>query len=166
MMDMSTAANIAEIAGGIAILVSITYAGFQIRQSNRLARVESIRSTQSNSFLDEYDMAVIGKGLVSFDSLSYADKWAFHCYFLRFLSHYAMVIETHKLGLLEDISVDNWTKAIAESLATPGGKQYWNEGGRESFEPQYVKAIEDYIEKSPADITPYNERYKWMLETG
>ena len=100
-MDMGTAANIAEIAGGIAILVSITYAGFQIRQSNRLARVESIRSTQSNSFLDEYDMAIIGKGLVSFDSLDYADKWEFHCYFLRFLSHYAMVIQTHELGMAE-----------------------------------------------------------------
>jgi hypothetical protein len=34
MMDMSTAANIAEIAGGIAILFSLIYTGFQIRQSN------------------------------------------------------------------------------------------------------------------------------------
>ena len=73
MIEMSTAANIAEIAGGVAILISLTYAGFQIRQSNRIAKVESIRSTQGNSFLDEYDMSTIGRGLISFGSLDYAD---------------------------------------------------------------------------------------------
>jgi hypothetical protein len=66
MIDINTAANIAEIAGGIAILVSLSYAGFQIRQSNRIARFDSMRSVQSNSFMDEYDMAIIGRGLISF----------------------------------------------------------------------------------------------------
>ena len=164
-MDMSTAANIAEIAGGIAILVSLTYAGFQIRQSNRIAKVESIRSTQSNSFLDEYDMATIGRGLISFDALNYEDKWEFHCYCLRFLGHYAMAVQTYELGLLDASSVDNWSKAVAETFATPGGQQYWEGGGRESFEPQYVKAIDDYIKNSSVEIIPYNQRHKWMLET-
>ena len=152
MLDMSTAANIAEIAGGIAILISLTYAGFQLRQSNRIARVESIRSTQSNSFLDEYDMATIGRGLISFDSLDYKGKWEFHCYFLRFLSHYAMVVQTRELGLIEEISVDSWTHAIAETVATPGGQQYWKSGARDSFEPSFVKRIEDYTKNSSAAI--------------
>ena len=164
MMDMNTAANIAEIAGGIAILISLTYAGFQIRQSNRIARVESIRSAQSNSFLDEYDMATIGRGLVSFDSLNYADKWQFHCYCLRFLGHYAMVVQTYELGLLGASTVENWSKAVAETFATPGGKQYWEDGGRESYEPQYVEIINDYIKNKSAEIVPYNQHFKWMLE--
>ena len=165
MIDMDTAANIAEIAGGIAILISLTYAGFQIRQSNRLARVESIRSTQSNSFLDEYDMATIGRGLVSFDSLNYDDKWEFHCYCMRFLSHYAMVLQTQELGLLDESAVENWSKSVAETFATPGGKEYWNGGGREAFEPRYVEAIENYIKNCSAEIVPYNQHYKWMLAT-
>lgn len=36
MIDLDTAANIAEIRGGIAILVSLVYVGYQIRQSNRI----------------------------------------------------------------------------------------------------------------------------------
>ena len=35
MLDINTAANIAEIAGGVAILISLLYVGYQIRQSNR-----------------------------------------------------------------------------------------------------------------------------------
>lgn len=165
-MDMSTAANIAEIAGGIAIFNSLTYAGYQIRHSNRLAKVESIRSTLSNSFLADFDMGTIGRGLRSFDNLNYEDKWEFHCYFLRFLSHYAMVVNTHKLGLLDDSTIDNWSSAIAETIVTPGGQQYWENGGREAYEPQFVEVIEEYIKKNSATIMPYNKHFPWMLETG
>ena len=42
MFDINTAANIAEIAGGIAILVSLAYVGYQIRQSNRIASASEI----------------------------------------------------------------------------------------------------------------------------
>jgi hypothetical protein len=166
MIEMSTAANIAEIAGGIAILISLTYAGFQIRQSNRIARVESIRSVQGNSFLDNYDMATIGRGFISFESLNYKEKWEFHCYFLRFMGHYAMVLQTKNFGLIDDGSVESWTKSIAESLVTPGGKQYWEDGARDAYDPSFVKVIDDYIRDNSASIIPYNEGYKWMLELG
>ena len=75
-----------------------------------------------------------------------------------------MVVNTHNLGLLDDSFIDNWSWAIAETLATPGGQQYWEKGGRGAFEPQYVKVIEDYIENNLAKIMPYNNRIKWMLE--
>ena len=166
MIDMSAAANIAEIAGGIAIFISLTYAGYQIRHSNRIAKVESIRSTLSNSFLADFDMATIGRGLRSFDNLNYEDKWEFHCYFLRILSHYAMVVHTHRLGLLDDASIDSWSSSIAETVATPGGQQYWENGGREAVDTYYVEVIEEYIKKNSSTIMPYNKHFPWMLETG
>ena len=49
MMDMNTAANIAEIGGGLAILVSLLYVGFQIRQNNKIAKAESIASERISS---------------------------------------------------------------------------------------------------------------------
>jgi hypothetical protein len=163
-MDINNAANVAEIFGGIAILVSLAYVGYQVRQGNRIAKVESIRAAQVNSFLDEYDMATIGRGLSDFDALDYKGKWEFHCYFLRFLSHYAMVVQTEKLGLIDEVSVDTWSHAIAETLATPGGKKYWESGARDSFDPSFVKRIEDYIARNSAAIIPYNTRFEWMLE--
>jgi hypothetical protein len=76
-----------------------------------------------------------------------------------------MVVQTYQLGLLDTISLDNWSKAVAETFATSGGQQWWEVGGRESVEPQIVKAIDDYIKNSVAEIVPYNQRYKWMLAT-
>jgi hypothetical protein len=166
MMDINTAANVAEIAGGIAILASLTYAGFQIRQSNRIAKVESIRSSQSNSFLVEYDLATIGRGFTSFESLNYEAKWEFHGYFMRFWSHYVMVIQTRDLGLLDDATVDVWSKAIAQTLATPGGQEYWKGGACDTYEPLFVKVLDDYVRNNSESIVPYNEHMNWMTEPG
>ena len=165
MMDINTAANIAEIAGGIAILVSLTYAGFQIRQSNQIAKVESIRSVLDNSFLDEYDIAAIGRGFNSFDSLDNAEKWAFHSYFMRFFNHYYMAKHTKDFGLIDTATLDGWTHVIAESITTPGGQQYWESGARDSYGREAVEHLEDYIRNNSAAITPYNQRFKWMSET-
>ena len=83
MVDINTAANIAEIAGGIAILVSLVYVGYQIRQSNKIAKAESVRAVQNSTFMDQSDMANIGRAFNEFDSLDYNAKWEFHNYFLR-----------------------------------------------------------------------------------
>ena len=166
MMDIGTAANVAEIAGGIAILISLTYAGFQIRQSNQIGKIESIRTTQSNSFVAEFNMATIGRGLVSFESLSYEEKWEFNCYIMRFFSHYGLVVQTRDVGFIDDATVSQWTKVLAETLATPGGQQYWESGGRTSIPPDIARHVDDYVRRNSASIVPYNEQQKWMLEVG
>jgi hypothetical protein len=71
MIEIETAANIADIAGGIAILVSLIYVGFQIRQSNKIAKAESVRAIQSMTFMDQFDMAEIGRAFNELDSLDY-----------------------------------------------------------------------------------------------
>ena len=44
MVDIGVLANIAEISSGIAILVSLLYVGYQIRQSNRIASASALQS--------------------------------------------------------------------------------------------------------------------------
>jgi hypothetical protein len=166
MMDMNTAANVAEIAGGIAILVSLTYAGFQIRQSNRIAKAQSVSNMMSSDFLDQHNMANVGRALNDFDSLDFDAKWEFHTYFMRLFSNYLMVAQTRDLGLIQDTYVDQWTKVVAATVVTVGGQQYWESGAKESLEPGIVKILENYIEKNGATIRPYNQYMKWMMETG
>ena len=119
----------------------------------------------NNSFVDEYDMPTIGREFNSFDSLDNAEKWKFHGYFLRFINHYTMVVQTRELGLIEENSVDAWTKVVAESITTPGGRQYCESGARDSNDTGIVERIEEYTRNGSAAIIPYNQSFKWMLET-
>jgi hypothetical protein len=166
MIDMNTAANVAEIGGGVAILVSLMYVGFQIRQSNKIAKAESIRAIQSMAFMDQFDMANIGRGLSEFDSMDYNDKWEFHLYFINLWSHWMMVLESRELGLVTERFIDAWTGVVAEIVVTPGVQQYFAQGGSDHLMPHALKVMEDYIESNPATITPYNQQMKWLTETG
>ena len=64
MIDMNTAANIAEIAGGIAILVSLIYVGYQIRQSNRIASAAALQSVL-DGFTERIMNPIIADGEVA-----------------------------------------------------------------------------------------------------
>jgi hypothetical protein len=166
MIEISTVANIAEIAGGIAILISLTYAGFQIRQSNRIARVESVRATQSMAFLDHFDMAEIGGAFNEFESLDYSAKCKFHSYFLNLWGHWQMIVESNQLGLISDDELAAWIQVMAGIMKTRGVQQYFEAGGRTNLMSGGLTLVEDYLNKNSATITPYNEQYKWMQPTG
>ena len=103
MFDINTAANIAEIAGGIAILVSLIYVGYQIRQSNRIAKVESVRSTHNMGFMNDFNMADIGRAFNEFDSMDYSAKWDFHVYFINLWGHWLTVLDSKRLGLVSEV---------------------------------------------------------------
>jgi hypothetical protein len=165
MIEIETAANIAEIAGGIAILISLIYVGYQIRQSNKIAKAESVRAIQGLNFLDQFDMADIGRGFSEFDSLDYSGKWEFHSYFMNLWSHWMIVLESRELGLVTERYFEAWTRLIAQIIITPGVQQYFEQGGRDILMPHSLKVVEDYIENNSAKITPYNQIMEWMTET-
>jgi hypothetical protein len=59
MTQIEIVANIAEVVSGVAILISLIYVGFQIRQSNRFARAENTRFVLDASLFDGYNYAVV-----------------------------------------------------------------------------------------------------------
>jgi hypothetical protein len=165
-MDIETVAKVAEIIGGIAILVSLIYVGYQIRQSNRIARVESIRVMQSMAFMDNFDMADIGRAFNGFDSLDYSAKWEFHVYFLNLWGHWQVIFDSYHLGLISEADLSSWLRVMAGIFRTEGAQQYFAHSGSNYLMQHSLQHIKDYIKKNSATIKPYNEEYKWMIETG
>ena len=84
MQEIETIANVAEILGGGAILISLMYVGYQIRQSNRIAQAAALHSilegfsdralAQTVEHPDTIIMMV--RGHHSYDKLSIEEKWA------------------------------------------------------------------------------------------
>lgn len=89
MIDINTAANIAKIGGGIAILVSLVYGGYQIRQSNRIASASALQSVLDryadrsiDQFMASAEIAdiedILVRGHHSLDNLSHREETFFH----------------------------------------------------------------------------------------
>ena len=105
-MKIETLANFAEIAGGAAILISLIYVGYQVRQSNRFAKAENTRYIQNSELMDSYNMAVIARGYHHFDGLPIQEQEEFHRYMFKLLNHFRSILETRDMGLLNQGLVD------------------------------------------------------------
>ncbi len=162
-MALEYYASLADVAGGIAILVSLIYVGYQIRQSNRFATAENMRFIADSQVFDPYNFGIVARGMHDLADLELEEKGEFHRYMFKLLNHYNVIIETRKIGLVSQATVDNWTAGIATVLVTKGGDAWWNGGGKSLIgmeERQNV--LDEYLSKNRDQIVPFNKTFKWM----
>lgn len=156
-MDINTAANIAEIGGGVAILVSLIYVGYQIRQSNRIASAAALQSVldgfaeriMSPVIADGEFADIMNRGFMSWESLSTVEKTRFTVAQGREVLHVQNVMQLHDKGLLDSVDFEAWKAYGAASLITPGGKEAWKYN-REQITPTVVTLLEKYVEEHPS----------------
>ena len=159
MMDISSAANIAEIAGGIAILVSLVYVGYQVRQSNRIASASALQSVLDryadrniDQFMESAEIKDLEELLVrghhSLDNLSRKEGSFFHAWILREIFHMQNIMQLHTRGLLNDVDYQTWLAFTAAVLKTPGGQACWD-SQTVSLTPTIVETIETYMKENP-----------------
>ena len=156
MIDINTAANIAEIAGGIAIFVSLVYVGYQVRQSNRLASASALQTILDrfsdrsiNTYLEHPETTgILARGHNGLDNLSLDEQQFFSSWQLREIFHMHNIMQLHTSGLLGDVDYQTWLSFTAAQVKTPGGHQVWNIQ-KISITPTIVDIIEKYIKENP-----------------
>ena len=171
MIDINAAANIAEIAGGIAILVSLIYVGYQIRQSNRIASATALQSVLTGH---AERISVINiqhaegedatwRGYKSWNDLSIRDKRLFNNQMVTNILQVQNVIQFYEKGLVTAVDYEAWLTYIASIVITPGGKKWW-QTSKVMFTPTIVAALDQFIAENPStpsivDMAP------WGMET-
>jgi hypothetical protein len=155
-MDINTAANIAEITGGVAILVSLVYVGYQIRQSNRIAKAAALQSvldgfsdrtlSRSIEYPETTDIQI--RGHHCYDDLSLHEQVVFGGLINRDVFHMQNVMQLHSHGLISDVDYQAWLAFTVAQLITPGGGESWNLM-KVSYTPTIVETVEEYIKANP-----------------
>jgi hypothetical protein len=159
MIDINTAANIAEIGGGIAILVSLLYVGYQVRQSNRIASASALQSVldryvdrNMNQMMEYSEITDISDLLVrghhGLDNLSPSEDVFFHAVILREVFHMQNILQLHTSGLLNDVEYQTWLAYTAANIKTPGGRACWDHQ-TVSLTPTIVETMETYMKEHP-----------------
>lgn len=123
-------ALLAEIIGGLAIIVSLAFVGLQIRQSNSLAATEALKdgtqiwtAAYANAYGTEESTAFFRKAVNHCDQLSNDERGRFFAIMLRFVSAYDNIFNQYKSGRLRDevfVSIASGYYAITR---TPCGKK-------------------------------------------
>jgi hypothetical protein len=160
-MKLEKWALIAEIVGGITIVVSLLFVGYEIQQNNR----QQVRATtqelvgQYTSVLamlvDNTEMrCTYAKGIADFNNLTGAEVVAFSS-FLVALNRFREDLYFQYLdGGVEPDIFSGLMEAARVSLSYPGIRD-WFEFRRNYFSRQY-QAFVDELMKSPISVPPFD----------
>lgn len=125
-LTLSQWTSIAEIAGMMAVVVSLVFVGLEIRQNTNQVKKESLES--GSEFINEVygmfettnDTDLVLRGLEDFDSLSRAEKVIFDKKLVHVTTKFEIVGELYNQGLIEDFMYDNYEEIMGRLLLSPG----------------------------------------------
>ena len=152
-----------------ATLITLIYLAIQLRDSNMLARTDSLQNVLNGYterivgalLADTELLDIVHRGMMSWDALTPIEKARYTDHQTREVLHLQNVMQLYKRGLLDKVDFEAWVSHVASVLTTNGGKSAW-EYNRNSITPTVVALIDDYIREHP-DLASFTEMHPFRF---
>lgn len=131
-MDWTALAAFAEILGSVAVVASLIFVGYQLRQGQSIERANAQRDllVQANEFIsilakDEKQFDAVRNCFLDFDGAPDIDKERFNAWAFNLLHITEQAYYMHKDGFLNDASFSGFEQGMLAIIRTRGGGQWW-----------------------------------------
>ena len=136
MMNLGDLANLGQIIGALAVVISLFYVAHQIRQNTNAVRSATAQSVHEH-FANWYRLVaadaelsqIVVNGLKDYSSLSETERTRFIASFMSFLSYSQNAFLKWREGLLADPLWIGWEQVMMNLFCAPGGRAFWKERG-------------------------------------
>ena len=155
-MSLGDLANLGQVIGAIAVVVSLFYVAHQIRQNTNAVRSATAQTVHEH-FAKWYHLVaaddelaqIVAKGLRDYGSLSEKERVRFVATFMAFLSYTQNAFLKWREGLLASPLWMGWELVIMNLVCAPGGKAFWKERGY-MFGGEFRRYVEsDLMKREP-----------------
>ena len=155
-MNLNDLANLGQIIGALAVVISLFYVAHQIRQNTNAVRSATAQAVHEH-FASWYHLLaadaelsqVVVNGLRDYASLSERDKARFIATFMAFLSYSQNAFLKWREGMLEPPLWMGWELLIMNLVSSAGGKGFWKERGY-LFGEEFRRHVEnDLMKRTP-----------------
>jgi hypothetical protein len=148
-LDWTAVGAIGEMLGGMAVIVSLIYLSFQVRQNTRALRasstesvVASLRDWMRPLILDPDTARLFRTGVEGeWQSFSPDDRARFLHMLFGYLKTFENVHYQYRQGTLEPDLWEGWYNILSAYVMSPGVKAYWKTR-RNAFSPQFRVLVE------------------------
>lgn len=146
-MNWEIAGALGELFGAAAVVLSVLYLAYQIRESRLQAMASAQRELLNTTHLYTHIATTPGatndwrQGLNRYDELDPDTQARFHHLMHPHINHVEAVYRMHQGGMIDEETYDRWMAGIVGIISTTGGKAWWSRV-RITFTPGYVTALE------------------------
>jgi len=173
-MNWEAIGAIAEVVGVVAVVGSLIFVGFQVRQNTVQLRHDNLRETirgtlDTNWYYHRNDAAfdVYRKGCNSFDELSPKEQAHFHSIVVDLMFYFSLVLGMHQAKLIDSDTLEIAQRFVLAVLCTPGGEQWWAFARRTKPMPDAIIIyLQSLLDAPDSDRTPITELQPWFASDG
>jgi len=158
---------IAEIVGGIAVLITLIYLAMQIHQNTKQLKIQALKDA-IGEFLSVHNHATLNlpnanlyrRGLSNFSTLSADEKGVFHSQIHPHLSGFHQVMILHKDGLIDSETFTALERVFLKTWLCPGAIEWWGEY-KHVPPPFLVEYIAKRLQEVSTSMKPFSEDVDW-----
>jgi hypothetical protein len=154
-MSLNDLANLGQIIGALAVVISLIYVALQIRQNTAAIRSAAAQTVHEH-FANWYHLIaadaelaqIAANGLRDYSSLSEQERVRFIATLMSFLSYSQNAFLKWREGLLKPALWLGWEQVMMNLFGAPGGKALWKERSY-LFGEEFRRYIEDDLMMRP-----------------
>jgi hypothetical protein len=165
-LSIQELADLGELVGSIAILVSLVYLALQTRQGKQIARSDAARNVMSEfqavwSSLETSDefTRLVRKAVNGWSALSRNEQMRAHAFFCNLIVHYQGTVRQIYLADMEHVmaAIENNILGLIQS---PGGRE-WYETCQYLFEADARQRLNDRLARQTALPPAWTTGMSW-----
>ena len=157
-MNWDALGAIAELIGGVAVLITLVYLATQVRQSNQMQR-QQISTEQTNRYHANAHILASNPELVTIyrkamvgEDLTEEERWRFGSFMYALILDFEEMFYFHEDGAQYEFRWHGMQMSIYRYLSSPGGNAWWESVKHKQFTPPSVRRIDELLEQGPQSI--------------
>ena len=154
-MKLEKMALIAEIVGGIGIIVSLLYVGYEVARNvdrmdiaHHLALSEQITALKGSQLENDALAKVIVQGDANLSSLEPYQRSQYEAYTGGLWDIWENAHAMAKVDQLDQFTWEAWSRALCRTLDTPGSVALWKSDFDQYYMDTFVPLVNQCYEKS------------------
>ena len=160
-MNWNAMGAVAEIAGVVAVVISVLYLAKQAKVGNDLNRTNTYRdimygmTAHTNLMFGHENINLMIKGLNSYDSLPAEEKLPFEHLVAGLFQYAEDSWNSSQVGLLGSETMDNWSWFLkSKFFPYPGIREWWAEY-KPAYGPDFQKWVDSILQSADSRDDPY-----------
>lgn len=156
-MSLETLANTGELVSAIAVVISLVYLAYQVRQNTRALRTENyaraldrVAAIQARLSSDPALTRVFNRGAVEPASLTPEERIQFTWAFYEMFGAFEFMFHQSEMGALPGEVWQRWSDTMSWWLSLPGVDVWWR-ARPAPFSADFSAFVEERLRAGPVD---------------
>lgn len=157
MTQLESLANLGEIIGAIAVVVSLIYLAVQVRQNTRAQQTENfsraldrVAAMQATLSQDSGISVILSKGVLDASELTPKERTQFAWAMYELFGAFEFMFLASKTNAIPEEVWQRWSLAVAWWLTFPGVQNWWKVRPV-PFTDSFTSYVASLLENNPTD---------------